>query len=292
MTETQEKQRVFIQTNNKQHFGALLSKFSIERAASAPVAVELMNVDEVPIFKAFKGSAYLRTYHVGSPAVEVSADEADLQSFTLSRFMPPELMSFDGKAVVIDPDIFAIADINELFRISMHDASILACKKNDAWDSSVMVLDCPKLTRWKIQDIVDALKEKRLDYTDLMQLRNESSVAPLERNWNNLDELTPTTKMVHMTKRLTQPWKTGLTIDFKITPMPKIAGIIPREIIHKLLRKYPTRYLPHPNRDIKSFFFRLAKDARAAGIITDQLLQKEIALGNVRADLIEQINLA
>ncbi len=38
----------------------------------------------------------------------------DLQSFTPTRFLPPQLMGYQGRAVVIDPDVFARGDIWEL----------------------------------------------------------------------------------------------------------------------------------------------------------------------------------
>ena len=47
-----------------------------------------------------------------------------MQSFTL-RFAIPELMSFDGQALVIDPDIFLIKDaIGEVFLNNLFDADI------------------------------------------------------------------------------------------------------------------------------------------------------------------------
>ena len=38
----------------------------------------------------------------------------DLQSFTPLRFMPPQLMGYEGRAIVIDPDVFAVGDVYEL----------------------------------------------------------------------------------------------------------------------------------------------------------------------------------
>ena len=43
----------------------------------------------------------------------------DLQSFTPLRFLPPQLMGYQGRAVVIDPDIFATGDIWELLSRDM-----------------------------------------------------------------------------------------------------------------------------------------------------------------------------
>ncbi len=271
--------KIFIQTNGKQYAGALLAKYALERnMKSEIIPVEIIDVDETPAFKALANKSYLRKNK------EVVADPNDLQHFTLTRFMPPERMDFQGKAVVIDPDIFALSDINELFTTDMKGRAILACKKKDAWDTSVMLLDCAKLSHWKIETIIKELVEHRLDYNTLMTLSNEDSVGEIPRIWNSLDELHPETKMLHTTNRLTQPWRTGLPIDFTRNPLPKYLGVIPREPIYKLLGKYPTHYQKHPDENIENFFFKLAKDAFSEGVFTKEILEDEIKTGHLRKD--------
>ena len=39
-------------------------------------------------------------------------------------------------------------------------------------------------------------------------------IGPLEPGWNDFDHLGPGTKLLHNTRRMTQPWKTGLPVDF------------------------------------------------------------------------------
>ncbi len=276
--------KVFIHTNNKQLLGAILAKYAIEKTASRPVAIEIINVDELEIFKKFAGKKYLRAGKIRT------YDLADLQSFTLTRFMPPELMGFSGKAVVIDPDIFALVDINELFNMDMRGKAIACCRKNEWWDTSVMLLDCEKLKHWKIKDILGQFADKKLDYADLFALKKEaaeSMIIEIPRIWNSLDELTQETKMLHTTNRLTQPWKTGLPIDFIINKMPKLFGFIPREPIHKFLGKYPTHYQPHPDKTIERFFFGLLRDTVKNGVITRAFVEKEISQGYIRTDALQ-----
>ena len=89
------------------------------------------------------------------PAVPARRDQAgmaaydDLQSFTPLRFMPPELMGYQGRAIVIDPDVFAVGDIFELLTPRHggqgdHVPRPRKGPKNLA--SAVMLLDCAKLT--------------------------------------------------------------------------------------------------------------------------------------------------
>lgn len=281
------KYKAFIHTNTKQYLGALLSKYSLEKNVTLPgFSVEILNVDEIGAFRDFAGSTYLR---MGEPRVY---DPEDLQSFTLSRFMPPEVMQFEGRAIVIDPDIFALQNIDEIFTGNMYGKAIAACKKKDAWDTSVMAMDCSKLKHWRIDTILARLRNKTLDYHNLMTLKNEDqdSILAIPRLWNNLDTLTDDTRMIHTTRRLTQPWKTGLPIDFTREKMPRLFGIIPREPIHKLLGKYPTHYQKHPDPKIEQWFFTLVRDALKDGAVKRYQIEQSIAAGDVRPDLFEHID--
>ena len=276
---------VFIQANDKQLLGAKLARYAIVRKLRAPdsVRVEILNVDEEPAFKSFAGASYLRK------GKEITYDPQDLQSFTLSRFMPPERLGWEGQAVVIDPDIFALDDVNALFDLGTGGKPVAACRKKDAWDTSVMLLDCAKLRSWKVGEWLDRLARKELDYDDVMTLRfMREEVTELPRIWNSLDALTDGTRMLHTTGRLTQPWKTGLPVDFTRNPLPKIFGLIPREPLHRLLGKYPMTYQPHPDPRIDAFFFALLKDALAAGAVSVADVQEEIRMRHVRPDLLER----
>lgn len=278
------EKKIFIQTNNKQYLGALLSKYSIRKNLSdKSIQVEIMNVDNHPAFKDFVGKKYLRKGR------EIIYDPHDLQSFTLSRFMPPELMSFQGRALVVDPDVFAVKNIDALLDMDMEGNAVASCRKKSGHETSVMLLDCEKLTSWKISLLLEKLEKRELDYDDIMSLRIEKRIKVIPRFWNDLDTLTPETRMIHMTDRLTQPWKTGLAIDFTREPLPKILGFIPREPIYTLIGKYPTRYQPHPNKEIEKLFFNIIKDALKDGAIKKEDIEKEVADQNVRLDIFSKI---
>ena len=73
----------------------------------------------------------------------------DLQSFTPLRFMPPELMDYQGRAVVVDPDMFAVGDMFELLTRDMAGRAIMCRTRAGAkrisdgnYASSVMLLEC------------------------------------------------------------------------------------------------------------------------------------------------------
>jgi len=274
---------VFIQSNNKQLLGAKLAKYAIEKNLEdkSSVRIEIINVDQHPLFQSFIGKTYLRNNK------EVVYDPKDLQSFTLSRFMPPELMGYTGKAIVIDPDIFSLIDINELFAMDMGGRAILACSKKGAWDSSLMVLDCAKLTHWKITEMLHSLEKRELQYGDIMSMTRETSVQEIPRIYNSLDILDEHTKLIHMTNRLTQPWKTGLKIDFTRNDPGKYLNCIPKIWVLRVFGKWPSRYQKHPDQSIEKLFFTILKSAIRDGIITSEEIDAEIKNGNVRSDILK-----
>ncbi len=55
------------------------------------------------------------------------------------------------------------------------------------------------------------------DYMDWVSLKLEdpATIGLFENQWNDFDNLTDETKLLHNTKRKTQPWKTGLKIDYR-----------------------------------------------------------------------------
>lgn len=278
--------KVFIQSNSKQILGAYLAKYAIEKQASnKDFSVHIINVDDLNIFKDFAYKKYLRSGQL------ITYDPNDLQSFTLTRFMPPELMNYEGRAIVIDPDIFALSDINALFSLGLGEKSVAACKKKGTWDSSVMLLDCSKLRHWKIGDILNNLKNEKLDYTNIMTLHLfYDDILEIPRIWNSLDYLDENTKFLHTTNRLTQPWKTGLAVDFTRKPLPKLLGIIPREPILRLMGRYPMTYQPHPDSNIEEFFFNLVKEAVRDNFISIDFIKSEIEKGHIRKDFLSNID--
>lgn len=281
------ERKVFVLTNKKQYFGAKLSKYSFERTlpADSNIAVEIVVVNDLPLFQQFEGATFRR----GDETRTYTLD--DLQSFTLARFLPPELMEYTGQALPIDPDIFALSDVTELFDMAVEGKAIAACENKGFWDSSVMLLDCSKLRHWKVAEMLTALETGEEDYATYMQLKKEQSVYPISRIWNSIDVLTEDTKILHTSNRETQPWKTGLPIDFTRNRLPKLFGIIPREPIFKLLGKIETTYQPHPDSGIENFFIELAKDAYTAGVFTKEELEVEMRQNHVRHDMATLLNI-
>ena len=288
--------KVFIQTNHKQYIGALVAQYALKRNSrhADRFDVHIIDMRDYPFFAAREGQYYLRD---GAKRVWLNDD---LQSFTLTRFMPPELMGYQGRAVVIDPDVFAVGDVWELLSRDMAGKAIMcrprSGKKGRLYGclaSSVMLLDCAKLTHWRVEEQFNEMFEFKRDYMDWICLKLEprETIGLFENEWNDFDRLTPQTKMLHTTKRKTQPWKTGLPVDFR--PPERVRGFSPQGWLQSLRRhlfgEYGLlgHYKPHPDPNQERFFFGLLKECLEKGIITEELLREEMRKNHVRHDAFE-----
>ncbi len=287
---------VFIHTNHKQIVGALVAEYALRRNSrhSSQFDVRIMHTKDYPFLRAKEGQLYLRD------GVKRSWLMNDLQSFTPLRFLPPEMMGYKGRAVVIDPDIFAVGDVWELLSRDMGGKSIMCRKRSGpkgyidgCLASSVMLLDCAKLTHWRVEEQFNDMFTFTRDYMDwvCLKLEDRDKIGLFENEWNDFDHLTDRTKMLHNTKRKTQPWKTGLPVDFR--PADTFRLFPPRHWIRRARRalfgeyRFAGRYKPHPDPKQERFFFGLLRECLEKGVVSEDLLREEIARRHVRPDAMD-----
>jgi hypothetical protein len=278
--------------------GALVSRYSLrKRSANADkFDVKIVEVKDFPCMLAREGQLYRRDGEMRPWLND------DLQSFTPLRFTPPQLMNYEGRAVIMDPDIFAIGDIWELLQRDMGGAAIMCRPKSGskgrkgAWASSVMLLDCAKLKHWQFEkNFTEMFKPVKRDYMDWVSLKleNPATITAFENQWNDFDHLDANTKLLHNTKRKTQPWKTGLKIDYR--PADTFQLFPPRHWIRRGRRalfgdyKFAGTYDAHPDPKQESFFFNLVREALEDGEFTESLLRDEIAQGHLRPDALQLV---
>lgn len=278
------KRTVFIHANDRQMLGARISAHSYRRNAREPGSfdVKILDVRDHPRLLQ-RGRTILRAGHVRE------WDPDDLQSFTPLRFYPPQAMGFEGLAVITDPDIFGVGDVGELFQRDLQGKAIWAVPRpghNDRDDyiaTSVMLLDCAKLAHWRFDQDVDDLFAHRFDYVDWIELKREdrSTIGLLEPEWNDFDRLTPRTKLLHTTKRRTQPWKTGLPVDYTL----RESGWF--DALRRIRRQ---RYEQHPDRRQEALVYALLAEMVDSREVTKQELVAEMAANHIRHDSLELID--
>jgi hypothetical protein len=291
------KKAVFIHTNERQWIGALVSAYSLRRNSAQPDAfdVQIIHVKDHPFLWDKVGQPFLR----GGTTRIWRID--DLQSFTPLRFLPPRLMGYEGRAVVIDPDIFAVGDIHELLTRDMEGKAVMGRarsqgKKSFCLATSVMLLECARLRHWQPEKEFNELFEFKRDYKAWMCLAHEAreNVGFFEAEWNDFDRLTPQTRLLHNTKRKTQPWKTGLPVDFtppdKLKRYPGLRQL--RRLRDRLFGEYTFRgrYLAHPDPNQERFFFGLLRECLDKGIVDEALLREEMRCNHVRQDALELLD--
>jgi hypothetical protein len=277
---------IFIQTNAKQSIGAIVSAYSMKRhsAHADQFDVTIMKQEDYPFFREHEGQTYRRH---GTKRVWRNDD---LQSFTLVRFLPPQLMGFRGRALVVDPDVFAVGDVWELLSRDMGGKAVLCRKsnfKNGAFATSVMLLDCAKLTHWNVEQGFGDMFTGKRDYHEWVSLLLEprETIGSFENEWNDFDRLTEKTKMLHNTHRRTQPWKTGLPVDYTPTEFVPVIGWImqARRALfgdHGLLG----RYRRHPDSRQEALFFGLLRECVEKGLVDDAAIRAAMEKNHIRHD--------
>ncbi len=289
------KPTVFIHTNERQMLGAVVSEYSLKRNRAAPdeFDIRFITAGEQPFMLEREGQLYLRD---GEKRPWLNDD---LQSFTPLRFMPPELMGYEGRAIVMDPDIFAVGDIRELLSRDMQGKALMCRPKSGskgrrgALASSVMLLDCARLTHWHMARQFGEMFTFERDYMDWISLKLEdrSTIGLFEDCWNDFDHLDEHTKLLHNTKRKTQPWKTGLPVDYR--PADTFRLFPPRHWIRRTRRalfgdyKFAGTYKRHPDPNQERFFFGLLRECLDSGIVDEARIREEMRRNHIRHDALE-----
>jgi len=278
------KPTVFIQANASQMLGARVSAHSYRRFARDLdfFDVRILSTADHPRLNA-RGQSILR----GGVVREWDPD--DLQSFTPLRFLPPDAMGHQGVALVTDPDVFAVDDVGKLFSRDLQGKAIWAVPRpghNQSPDyiaTSVMLLDCAKLPHWQFDRDLDDLFGHRFDYVDWIELKREdrSTIGLLEPEWNDFDRLTSATKLLHTTKRRTQPWKAGLPVDYTLRE---------RGWTDVFRRLRTRRYEVHPDPRQEALFFSLLAELVDGGEVTRAELGTEMKANHIRHDTLSLVD--
>lgn len=290
---------VFIHSNAKQMLGAKVGGYALRRNSvnADKFDVRIIHTDDYPFLSDFEGKSYSRDR---VPRVWLNDD---LQSFTLLRFAPPKLMGFRGRAVLTDPDIFAVGDIWELLSRDMGDKAILSRMRSGpkgridkCWASSVMLLDCEKLTHWDVEKSFREMFDGTRDYQDwvCLKLEDPSQIGLLEPEWNDFDRFNTKTRMLHNTKRRTQPWKAGLPPDWR--PAERFRLFPPAAWTLRAKRRifgeyaFVGKYKRHPDPNQERYFFGLLKECLEQGLVSEEEIREEMRCNHVRHDALEVLD--
>lgn len=187
--------KVFVGSDQAQMAGVKILEFSIKKYASMSVTVEAIDDRNIP--------------------VPLDPANRTKTGFSFSRFLIPQLCGYKGKGIYLDADMQLFTDISKLWNMNFEGKRVLySYQPTDAGRApqfSVLLLDCAKLTDWRINDIIKGFDDGRYSYKDLMQqfciVPDEYKAATLEPSWNSLEFYEEgVTNLIHYTDMPTQPW--------------------------------------------------------------------------------------
>jgi len=121
-------------------------------------------------------------------------------------------------------------------------------------------------------------------------LRGPGDDQLIEPEWNDFDKLTPRTKRIHNTRRKTQPWKSGLPVDF----IPAESNLMnPVMLLNRLRRKlfgtyaFLGNYKEHPDERQTQLFFGYLKECLENGLVDEATVKQHMDANHVRHDAFE-----
>jgi hypothetical protein len=251
--------------------------------------IRLLQLEQTPFLQKFSGGKFEL-----EPGEFVVFHKDSYMSFAPLRRLVPHLMNYSGRALVLDPDIFAVADIDDLLSQDMGGKAILCRKRmshvgdkvSEVYATSVMLLDCAQLHHWQWHEEIEKLFAGKITFNRWFALLDEppENIGPLADSWNDFDHLDADTKLLHMTALKTQPWRTGLAIDENRSRFWPVNLL--KQLKRKILRQ-ELRGLKHPDPAQEAYFFGLLKECVEDGEISQQFIRQQIRRRLLRPDTFE-----
>jgi hypothetical protein len=186
----------------------------------------------------------------------------NVTEFSNYRFLIPQLCGFEGRAIYLDSDMVCLQNIGDLFDQPLDGYDFLA--KREAykgvgrWGLSVLLIDCHRC-RFDLETVFGEIDRGLYTFQEFHQMapsfleRHPYRIGELDPNWNMFDYHDASTKLIHYTGLLTQPWK----------------------------------FARHPYGEL---WFRYFREAIEAGIITEQDIHLSKIRSHVRQDIMEGNN--
>lgn len=280
--------KIFIQSNPKQELAAKVSSFSFKKYGFKNV--EILRLNNVIELKNNLNNTYFR----GGKKIVYNLN--DLQSFTLLRFLPPKI--HDDFCLIIDPDVFVVKDPAHILKnyLNKQKKKLLCTQMGNKFKSEVCMINCKNFDLWDFDKIVQDLFNKKIDYQNIINFNfiDQAEIGILDESLNSLDAINDKTFLLHTTNRLTQPWKEGLDIDFKVH-ISKINYI--KNFINKIMgRQYNSKifekkYKLHPNQNVLNFVEHTFKEAYVQKFITEDEIKLAIQNKHLSSKFIKRLNL-
>ena len=261
---------VYIQSNKFQDLAANVSKFTFVKNGFNNV--QILKLENNEFLKNFYGKKFFR-----KGKIEIF-DPNDLQSFTLLRLLPESLNSYNDY-LIIDPDIFLLKDKKYFFDNLPKNKSIYCTKYNNKFRSEVIYKNNNK-QNWNFEDLIQKLFNFELDYDELIHLsfNTKLNINEIPLSFNEIDNFSINTILLHTSNRMTQPWKEGLNINFKKETnfFSRIKNKTKKIFRLKYDNFYDGKFIRHPNKNVINIIENLFIEAIKNNFITSNEIIKNI----------------
>lgn len=147
-------------------------------------------------------------------------------NFGFVRFTVPSFCDYRGLAVYLDADQVVLSDVVKLFGLLPQSHSVgLVTQPEGTFggkkigignQTSVMVLNCNKLSSWSVPNLFENVVPNRsetfgsqIHYRDFMSLNwyDQSQIFSLPPSWNHFNIVKHDTNIVHFSHVRSQPWR-------------------------------------------------------------------------------------
>lgn len=256
---TPETVRVFVGTsaNGEDAEAEMALEWSLRSRSTLPVAITWMRLshDPVSVWSGWNSSKW------ATP-------------FSAFRWAIPAACNFQGRAIYMDVDMVAVADIAELWRMPIEPGKIVVARGGGSWRFCVSLWDCAAAKDYILPlDVLKADPASHVRMIDLFRRHPELVQAfPAGQFWNFLDTTDADlslAKVVHFTNMATQPHG----------PLALARGV------HHWFEKSGGVRKPHPNKALVALFEEAYRGALDAGYKLENYLPSEPFGDYRKADL-------
>ena len=243
--------RVFVgcAPNHEDAESQAVLEYTLRKHASEPVEITWMKLSRDPSSPFYSdGSQGWQTQRWATP-------------FSGFRWAVPALAGYSGKAVYMDSDMIALADMADLTRQAFMPGRIVMGAPN-TWRLCVSLWDCERAARW-IPPIADLMADPN-QHAKMRRLleSNPSLKQAYAGQWNRLDKdildetelADPAIKVVHYTDMSAQP---------------QLRHALPRLAVDGRGHWFDGKPQPHKRPHINALFDRLLAEAIDAGYRPD-----------------------
>jgi lipopolysaccharide biosynthesis glycosyltransferase len=227
MTSISEPIRIFIGSSPKNTIEEAVFRYTLQKYTTSAIEIHVINGQA--------GTATnLNTGEVKSLPPNLIGRIPGATAFSLGRWAIPEWCGYRGKAIYCDSDQVLLADLAQLWNFDLSGCTLAAVPvkqaksatayidsylqtylnvEDDYYLASVMLIDCEKAAQLSLSSLVEAMDRQAFSMSDLMYLGETFrqylgvEVKTLPSEWNHLDYVDGTSKLVHFTNLDSQPWR-------------------------------------------------------------------------------------